>query len=171
VLLLVPSEETGETEELMSRVAAGERIEHYETARRRKDGSSVPVSLVMSPILGAGKRLVGISTIAHDISDRKRAEQLAAEARQVADTRLAQLRATLDNLSEAVYVCDSEGKPLVVNPAFCQLAWIATICRRSFTHSDPYFSSQKSAAPRSLNRSVSESPARTAETEAAPGCG
>ena len=54
----------------------GERVEHYETVRRRKDGSLIDVLLTVSPIRNADGKVVGASKVAHDIGERKRAEQL-----------------------------------------------------------------------------------------------
>jgi signal transduction histidine kinase len=60
-----------------------------------------------------------------DISDRKHDEEALLQSRAEAETRLAQLRATIDSLSEAVYVCDPEGRILLANPAFCRFSGTA----------------------------------------------
>ncbi|HUS12160.1 MAG TPA: CheR family methyltransferase, partial [Pyrinomonadaceae bacterium] len=75
VLLLIPAERTAEESRIMERIRRGERIEHYETVRRRKDGTLVDVSLTVSPITDEHGNIVGASKIAHDISARKRAEE------------------------------------------------------------------------------------------------
>ena len=59
----------------MERLRRGERIDHYETVRRRKDGSLVDISLTVSPILSADGRIIGASKIARDITERKRAQE------------------------------------------------------------------------------------------------
>jgi PAS domain S-box-containing protein len=72
---------------LMAGVARGERVDRLETVRRRKDGSVVHVSLTMSPIHDETGRIVGVSTIARDITERRRAEEevrLAAERLRLA---------------------------------------------------------------------------------------
>src|SRR6185503_19565049 len=56
------------------RLARGERIEHFETVRRRKDGSLLDVSLTISPIRDGTGRIIGSSKVARDITDKKRAE-------------------------------------------------------------------------------------------------
>ncbi len=56
--------------------------------------------------------------LAKEVVERKQAEMGLAEAKEIAESHMAQLRTTLDNLAEAVYVCDREGKPLLTNPAF-----------------------------------------------------
>ena len=85
VALLVPPELADEIPRILEKVRRGERIEHYDTMRRRKDGTLVPVSLSVSPIRGSGGEVVGASTIARDITRRKQQE----EALRQSEARLA----------------------------------------------------------------------------------
>jgi two-component sensor histidine kinase len=73
--MLVPPDHTDEEPHILSRIRLGERIEHYETTRRRKDGSLVDISLTVSPIRDGRGQVVGASKIARDITDRRRAEE------------------------------------------------------------------------------------------------
>jgi PAS domain S-box-containing protein len=75
VTILMPPERVDEEPGIMARIRRGERIEHYDTVRRRKDGSAIDISLTVSPIKDAEGRIVGASKIARDITERKRAEQ------------------------------------------------------------------------------------------------
>jgi PAS domain S-box-containing protein len=75
VTILIPSDRQDEELEILSSIRRGERIEHYETIRQRKDGSLVDVSLSVSPILDSSGKVVGASKIARDISDRRCAEE------------------------------------------------------------------------------------------------
>jgi len=75
VTILIPPERVDEEPSILARLRRGERIDHYETVRRRKDGSSVDISLTVSPILSADGRIIGASKIARDITDRKRAQE------------------------------------------------------------------------------------------------
>ena len=75
ILTLIPPERYGEEPEILSRIRQGERIEHYETVRRRKDGSEVHVSLSVSPIRNRKGEVVGVSKIARDITERRRAQE------------------------------------------------------------------------------------------------
>jgi len=68
VSILIPPERQGEELEIVARIVAGERVEHYETVRVRKDGTRVAVSLTASPIHDARGEVVGVSTQARDIS-------------------------------------------------------------------------------------------------------
>jgi len=84
VLTLIPADRYDEEPGIIARIQRGERIEHYETVRQRKDGSLVDISLTVSPIRDASGRIVGASKIARDISERKRAaEHLKAQARRL----------------------------------------------------------------------------------------
>ncbi|MCK0208648.1 PAS domain S-box protein [Starkeya koreensis] len=75
VSMLVLADRPDEEPNILARIRAGERIEHYETTRRRKDGSLVDISLSVSPIQDHSGRIMGASTIARDISERRRAEE------------------------------------------------------------------------------------------------
>ena len=75
VEMLVPPGRPGEIQAIMVRLVRGERIEHYETVRAKKDGAILDVSLTISPIRNAVRRVVGAATIARDITDRKRVER------------------------------------------------------------------------------------------------
>jgi len=80
ITLIIPPTLRDEERLIIQKICAGERIEHFETTRVRKDGSLLPISLSVSPILDHQGRIIGASKIARDISDRRRAEQAVAEA-------------------------------------------------------------------------------------------
>ncbi len=74
VTILIPAERQDEEPHILGRIRRGEHIEHYETVRLRKDGSLIDISLSVSPIKGAGGKIIGASKIARDISERKQAQ-------------------------------------------------------------------------------------------------
>jgi two-component system CheB/CheR fusion protein len=74
IMLLIPPDRHSEEHEIIDRVRRGERVEHFDTVRRRKDGSEVYVSLAVSPVKDASGRIVGASKVARDIGERKRFE-------------------------------------------------------------------------------------------------
>jgi PAS domain S-box-containing protein len=78
VLRLIPPEIQFEEEEILGKLRAGERIERYETTRVRKDGARIHVSLTISPIRNADGVIMGASKIAHDITERRRADTALA---------------------------------------------------------------------------------------------
>lgn len=74
ITMLIPPERIDEEEYILGLIRRGEHIDHFESVRRRKDGSLLDVSLTISPISDAHGKIVGASKIAHDITERKRAE-------------------------------------------------------------------------------------------------
>src|SRR5581483_4972958 len=76
ISMLAPADRRDEIPEILDRVARGERVERLETVRRARDGRLVEVSLSVSPIRDLSGRITGASTIAHDISPRRRAVAL-----------------------------------------------------------------------------------------------
>jgi PAS domain S-box-containing protein len=79
ITMLIPDDFLDEEPSILERLRRGERIDHYETIRRRKDGSLMNVSLTVSPIKDATGRIVGASKIARDITRQKRAEEVIRE--------------------------------------------------------------------------------------------
>jgi PAS domain S-box-containing protein len=75
VLTLIPPELQHEEPGIIERIRRGERLEHYETVRQRKDGGRIHISLTVSPVKDKDGRIVGASKIARDISERKRADE------------------------------------------------------------------------------------------------
>ena len=75
VTILIPLERHDEEPRILGRIRRGERVDHYETIRRRKDGSLVEISLTVSPVKRADGTIIGASKIARDITERRRAQQ------------------------------------------------------------------------------------------------
>ena len=80
ISLLIPAEYLDELQRISKRILQGERVEHLETVRITKDGRRIHVSLTLSPILTSDGSLIGISTIARDITELKRMERLLLES-------------------------------------------------------------------------------------------
>ncbi|MFW6060036.1 MAG: PAS domain-containing sensor histidine kinase [Phycisphaeraceae bacterium] len=112
VKMLVPENRHSEVDAILARIGQGERIDHYETVRRRKDGTEIALSLTVSPIKDEEGRIVGASTIARDITERLQAqleleqwnrelEQRVAERTAEAEGRARQLEEVARQLSTA----------------------------------------------------------------------
>jgi PAS domain S-box-containing protein len=82
VTLLIPPGRHDEEQSILERIRRGESIEHFETVRRRKDGSLLDISLTVSPIRDTKGNIVGASKIARDITRRKRVEVALRESEQ-----------------------------------------------------------------------------------------
>ena len=78
IRILIPDDLQGEEDVVMAKIRAGEKVDHYETTRRRKDGTTLSVSLTVSPIRDASGTVVGASKIARDVTERVAMEAAAA---------------------------------------------------------------------------------------------
>jgi PAS domain S-box-containing protein len=99
ITILIPADRRKEEDAIIEQIRRGQRVEHYETVRQRKDGSLIDISLTVSPVKNAQGKIIGASKIARDITERK------------------QSRAILSALPEAVYTTDSEGHLTYYNEA------------------------------------------------------
>ena len=112
MLVLLPPERINEESDILARIRSGERVDHFETLRVRKDGTNVDVSMTISPIRDSKGVIVGASKIARDITEqKKRTEEALAESERLA-------RSTLDALSAHVAILDQSGLILAVNAAW-----------------------------------------------------
>jgi PAS domain S-box-containing protein len=104
VTILIPLDRHDEEPTILERIRRGERIDHYETLRQRKDGSLIDISITVSPVKNAQGKIIGASKIARDITERKRNDQqiatLAREAEHRTKNILATVQATV-NLSHS----------------------------------------------------------------------
>jgi PAS domain S-box-containing protein len=102
--LLLPKDRPDEESEILARIAAGERVEHFETVRCRKNGESIDVSLTISPIRDRSGRIIGASHISRNISDQRRLNQ-----------RFQQLAAIVESSEDAIISKTLEGVILTWN--------------------------------------------------------
>jgi PAS domain S-box-containing protein len=75
ILRLIPPELSHEEDFILSKIRSGERIEHFETTRVRKNGEKFAISVTISPIRNDSGEIIGASKIARDISDRRRLDE------------------------------------------------------------------------------------------------
>lgn len=75
IRIIIPEELQKEEDEILAKLKKGQRIDHFETTRVRKDGQRIRVSLTISPIKNAAGKIIGASKIARDITDQKQAEE------------------------------------------------------------------------------------------------
>ena len=134
IMLVIPQDRQDEERTILTRIRRGERIDHFETVRQRKDGSLIIVSLTVSPVKDVDGRIVGASKIARDITAQKRSQEqiatLAREAEHRSKNLLASVQATVhlsqsssaEGLKQAI-----EGRIQAlasVNSLFVETRWI-----------------------------------------------
>src|SRR5262245_33668084 len=72
VRILIPPEHQAEEDDILARIRRGERVDHFETVRLRKDGGRLDISLTVSPVRDATGQIIGASKVARDITEQKR---------------------------------------------------------------------------------------------------
>jgi len=117
ILRLIPEELQYEEDEILCKLRASERIDHYETTRKRKNGEQFHVSVTISPIIDATGKVIGASKIARDISDKKRVEQLLIQSEKLAATgRMAaaiahEINNPLESLINIIFLARQHSSP------------------------------------------------------------
>ena len=80
ITIIIPSDHLDEETEILKRLRAGHRVDHFETIRQRKDGTLLDVSLTISPIIGPNGQIIGASKIARDVTEQRQARRALDEA-------------------------------------------------------------------------------------------
>jgi PAS domain S-box-containing protein len=119
ITLLIPPECCGEEEEIIARLRRGERVDHFETTRMRKDGSTLDVSLTISPVRDTKGQVVGASKVARDITERKLAERALRNSEE-------RFRAIVTTTPECVKLVAADGTLLHMNSS--GLAMVGADC-------------------------------------------
>jgi len=116
VIMLIPPELQHEEPGILARLRKGERIDHYETIRRRKDGIDVQVSLTVSPLKDETGKIIGASKIARDITEKKRAQMIQQTLYELtsAVNRAVALPDIYDAALKAVCQCQSAQRAAVL---------------------------------------------------------
>lgn len=102
ITIIIPTDMLEEEDKILTTLKTGERIDHYQTIRRHKDGHLVPVSITVSPIRDNAGNIIGASKVSRDISDRIRAEEAIQESVRKKDEFLANMSHELRTPMNAV---------------------------------------------------------------------
>ena len=112
ISVLAPPERAEEVTQILARLKRGERLEHFESVRVRKDGSLVDVSLSIFPLTDSRGEVTGIASIARDVTERKRADQELHESEE-------RYRSLVEAAPDVIYTVSAEDGSLTsLNPAF-----------------------------------------------------
>jgi PAS domain S-box-containing protein len=110
ITLIIPEDRRDEEAKILERLRRGERIDHFETLRQRKDGRLLSLSLTISPVKDEAGRVIGASKVARDITQRKEHERALAERARL-----------LDLSSDAIMVRDGADRITYWNRSACDL--------------------------------------------------
>jgi PAS domain S-box-containing protein len=126
ISILIPADRQDEETRILERLKAGGRIEHYETVRVTKAGKKVDVSLSISSVKDSIGRVVGFTKIAHDITERKRSEEMVRETNRALErytaelqTREELLKICVKNVPAGVAMLDRDMRYLQVSDRWC----------------------------------------------------
>ena len=118
ISVVISPDRPSEMDEILARIRRGEQVEHYETKRLRKDRKPISISLTVSPIYDNAGKLIGVSSIARDITERRQADERLRSASLYARSLI---EASLDPL----VTISPEGKITDVNEATIKATGIA----------------------------------------------
>ncbi len=147
--LLIPPERLDEEAMIMERIRRGERIQHFETVRRRKDGALLDVLLSISPVIDAHGRIVGAAKIARDITERKRADDRLRES----ETRF---RTMANSSPVMIWMTDAAGRIAFLNCACLEFFGIPADQMMSFKWSGKVHPEDRDAYQAAFKRALEQ---------------
>lgn len=115
IKLIIPKSLISQEEEIITKIKKGEHIDHFETERKRKDGTLITVSLTISPIKDASGTVIGASKIARDITEKRKAEKDLQESEE-------RFRSLTDSAPVGIFLTDKEGRSIFVNRKWLEFA-------------------------------------------------
>ncbi|MGH7286595.1 MAG: PAS domain-containing protein, partial [Myxococcota bacterium] len=114
---LMPPERSFEFPSILAAIRRGERLEHFETERICKGGRRIHVSLSVSPVRDPAGKIVGVSKIARDVTEKKEAEARLRKSEELTQRLLGYSQAVLTNMAEGLYTVDTQGRVTFINTA------------------------------------------------------
>ena len=115
ITLIIPEDRLDEEVNILRRLRRGERIDHFETIRRRKDGTLLDLSLTISPVKDGAGRIIGASKVARDITERKQAEDRERRITAEAVAATAKFRAVFEQTTVFAGIMQLDGTVIDAN--------------------------------------------------------
>jgi PAS domain S-box-containing protein len=100
IRLIIPPDRWDEESKILARLSQGERVDHFETVRQRKDGTAIDISITISPVKDAAGRVIGASKVGRDISERKQTEARLKELHDHLELRVSERTAELQEKNQ-----------------------------------------------------------------------
>ncbi len=146
--VLFPDDRHAEEKELFERLKKGERIEHYETVRLRKDGSPVEVALTLSPLKNERGEIIGASKTIRDITESKRAREAVRESEE-------RFHLLADNVKQLIWMAEADGSAMWFNQRWFEFTGMTgeqiRMDAKSLHHPDHYDRVTSSLRERAAN--------------------
>jgi PAS domain S-box-containing protein len=113
IMRLIPDDRRDEETQILAKIGRGENVEHFETLRQTKDGRLIDVSVTASPIRDATGKIIGVSKIARDITESKKAEIALKKSESL-------FRVLVEQAVDAFFLHDATGRFFEVNRRACE---------------------------------------------------
>jgi PAS domain S-box-containing protein len=120
ITFIIPPERRHEEEGILERLRRGERIDHFQTVRMRKDGTLVDVSLTISPVRDSAGKVIGASKVARDVTQQKHAEERERHVTAQAVAATAKFRAVFEQTTVFAGVMTNDGILVEANNLFLE---------------------------------------------------
>ena len=114
IMRLIPADRHGEESQILGKIRCGESVDHFETVRKTKSGRLIDVSVTASPIKDSSGKVIGVSKVARDITERKRAE----EERRASEARY---RSLFEYAPDGILIGDPENYYIDANSTMCRM--------------------------------------------------
>ena len=139
ISLVIPQDRIAEEDTIIASLRAGQRLEHFETERRRSDGSRILVSLTISPIKDDTGNVIGASKIVRDVTQQREAEQRERRLRDESAAERQKFVTLIESSTDFIGICDLDGVPFYVNPAGLALVGLESMDEARRTHMRDFF--------------------------------
>ncbi len=136
ITILIPAERMGEETEILNKIRKAQRVDQYDTVRKRKDGTNIHVSITVSPIKDSEENVIGASKIARDITERKRGEEQLRLLSVQLDQRVAErthdlieTRQRLRSLASELSLAEQRVRRQIATELHDYLGQLLVVCR------------------------------------------